>query len=302
MRFHRLDLNRLVALDALLEHCSVSKAAVCLHISQPAMSGALAALRDHFGDPLLLSAGRRMRRTSFAESLVLPVRDLLLQMQAIASRRPGQAAGDITRSMSVAGSDVAGVLLLPALLRMARREAPGLRFEILPASPRSNQELERGDIDLLIGPDPILAASHPREILFVSPYACIVWRDAPYTEDNFDIAAFSQAEHVSLHDGYSRSIIDDAVFQACGRRPMTVASLTAFTLFPHFVMDTERVATLPRQMAEKIALQQAVRVLACPVAVEPLRYCVQWHARQEADVAIRWARDALRRLSLAEML
>jgi LysR family nod box-dependent transcriptional activator len=78
---HLFDLNLLVALDALLRECNVTQAGNRLNLSQPAMSGALARLRSHFKDDLLVSVGRRMVRTPLGDELVQPVRDLLLQVR-----------------------------------------------------------------------------------------------------------------------------------------------------------------------------------------------------------------------------
>jgi LysR family nod box-dependent transcriptional activator len=78
MRFERLDLNLLVALDALIEDRNVSMAARRLYLSQPALTGALNRLRDFFGDDLLIPSGRQMMLTPKAEELRGPVREALM--------------------------------------------------------------------------------------------------------------------------------------------------------------------------------------------------------------------------------
>ena len=75
MDFGGLDLNLLVALDALFAARSVSRAGERLHLSQSATSGALARLREAFHDPLLVQVGRKMTLTPLAEGLIEPVRD-----------------------------------------------------------------------------------------------------------------------------------------------------------------------------------------------------------------------------------
>ena len=84
--FSGLDLNLLVALDALLAEKSVSRAGARLHLSQSATSGALARLREAFHDTLLVQVGRNMTLTPLAEGLVVPVRN--------SSRKPRQPAFD----------------------------------------------------------------------------------------------------------------------------------------------------------------------------------------------------------------
>src|SRR5579864_1974939 len=89
MDFSGLDLNLLVALDALFAEKSVSRAGERLHLSQSATSGALSRLREAFHDPLLVQVGRRMTLTPVAERLIEPVRLFLMQAEAILNNSPG---------------------------------------------------------------------------------------------------------------------------------------------------------------------------------------------------------------------
>ena len=98
MHFEQLDLNLLVALDALLTERNVTRAAERVFIAQPAMSRALARLRRQFDDPLLIRVGRELRLTPVAQALIEPVRDALLQVQAALGTRP---AFDPARSQRV---------------------------------------------------------------------------------------------------------------------------------------------------------------------------------------------------------
>src|SRR5688572_14126405 len=82
MQLNRFDLNLLIALDALLHEKNVTRAAERVFVSQPAMSAALQKLRDYFDDPLLVRVGRDMELTPRGLSLVEPVREALLRIQA----------------------------------------------------------------------------------------------------------------------------------------------------------------------------------------------------------------------------
>ena len=92
MRFHGLDLNLLVALDALLTHQNVTRAAEQLNLSQSALSGALARLREHFDDELVVPIGRRMEPTPLARTLAEPLHDILLKTKSLVIRRRRTAA------------------------------------------------------------------------------------------------------------------------------------------------------------------------------------------------------------------
>ena len=88
MRFNKLDLNLLVALDAMLAERSISKAAERLHLSQSAMSNALARLRDYFDDELLVQVGRKLELTPRAETLKESVRDVLVRVDSAILAQP----------------------------------------------------------------------------------------------------------------------------------------------------------------------------------------------------------------------
>jgi len=88
MQFHRFDLNLLIALDTLLREKNITRAAEKVFVSQPAMSAALHRLRDYFGDPLLVRVGRDMELSPRGQSLIEPVREALLLIQATLGSQP----------------------------------------------------------------------------------------------------------------------------------------------------------------------------------------------------------------------
>lgn len=291
MRLNRLDLNQLVALDALLSECNVSRAAERVNLSQPAMSATLARLRDYFGDPLLRQVGRRMQPTAFAEELFASVRDVLLQAQAITQRRPEEDPARIERNITIVASDyVTTVLLAPALARAAR-EAPGIRFEVRPVVGNLAEELDRGDVDLVIAAREGLTASHPSEPLFQESFSCIVCRD------NANVGArLSTRQYLALRHAatvWARGqlhTMDQRAVDAAGLQRVVDVWLPAFTMLPAFVVGTERVATLQSTLARQLAAQWPVRVLACPIAIPDVLGDMQWHRYQDGDAALRWFR------------
>ena len=129
MRYHKLDLNLLTALKALLTEKNVTRAGEAVHITQPAMSGVLARLREYFGDPLIVQVGRKMELTPLAESLVEPLTDALLRIDATITTRPEFNPLTTNRRFSVVASDYSINVLLLEVLRRVHREAPGLSVE-----------------------------------------------------------------------------------------------------------------------------------------------------------------------------
>src|SRR5215469_10428067 len=125
MNLAALDLNLLVALEALLEEAAVGRAANRLALSQPAMSHALNRLRDLLGDPLLVRVGARMQLTTRGEALRYPVKEVLARARDLLVSADFDPASS-TRTFRLFISDYAADLLLPPLLRRLQTEAPGV--------------------------------------------------------------------------------------------------------------------------------------------------------------------------------
>ena len=153
MRFKGLDLNLLVALNTMLEERSVSRAAERLNLSQPAVSAALARLREFFDDELLVPLGRQMMPTSFAESLRPVIVDLLTNAERLIATSSSFDPATSQRCFCIGASDFISIVLLPPLLRRLEREAPSLRIDVIPTGHSLHQQFERGKVDIVIEPE-----------------------------------------------------------------------------------------------------------------------------------------------------
>lgn len=139
MRHRRIDLNLIVALQALLEHRNVTRAALALNVTQSTMSGILGRLRDCFGDQLLVQVGRHMRLTPLAESLTGPAQNVIGQIDALLDTQPDFDPVTARRKIVIATSDYVVAAFLGDLLCAIANEAPGLRFELAPPRDRLGQ-------------------------------------------------------------------------------------------------------------------------------------------------------------------
>src|SRR6185437_4599317 len=158
MHFRNLDLNLLVALDALLLERNITLAGKRVHLSQSAMSGALSRLREYFGDELLTQIGRKMIPTPLGESLAVPVKKVLLEIRATVAAQPTFDPGTANRTFRLMMSDYVSTVLMSTALPVIERLAPHVNIEILSndvASPFD--ELDHAEIDLLIMPQPYLS-------------------------------------------------------------------------------------------------------------------------------------------------
>ena len=184
MQLSHLDLNLLVALDALLTECSITGAGRRVHLTQSAMSGALGRLREFFGDELLTPVGRKMVRTALGERLTEPVRLILLKIKETINLIPTFDPATSHRMFSLMMSDYVSTVLMPTVLRQSQALAPHVKFEILSNDFSHPMEiLERADIDFIIMPSFFLHKSHPSMQLFEDNYVCVAWTENEFVRD-----------------------------------------------------------------------------------------------------------------------
>lgn len=297
MRVNKLDLNQLVLLDAMLATASVSKAAGLVHLSQPAVSAALAKFRAYFGDPLLVPHGRRLTLTPFAHSLVEPVRDLLLQVQALTRRRPEIEPSRIERQITIVGSDYIQNILLAPLFQRAEKEAPGLRFEVRSISGYLSEELDQGDVDLVVSLASGVSDRHPSEIVFRDTFSCLAWTGNTRVNKRLSKAQYLSLGHVAVLLGRGRvPTLDQIAMDELGLERRIEVHIPSFTTMPVYLVGTERIGTLQTHLANALARQWPVRVMPCPIPIAPIITAVQWHRYQSLDPAISWTRGVLREL------
>ena len=175
MDLHLFDLNLLVALDALLRECNVTQAGNRLNLSQPAMSGALARLRSHFQDELLVSVGRRMVRTPLGDELVEPVREILLQVRGTLEARSGFDPATSTRHLDDRGQRLRDRDPDGRRAAAGRCEAPHITFDLRPLGPRAVEALDNAELDFLIAPASADFEAHGSEVLFEDSFTCVAW-------------------------------------------------------------------------------------------------------------------------------
>jgi LysR family transcriptional regulator, nod-box dependent transcriptional activator len=191
MQFHRFDLNLLIALDTLLREKNITRAAEKVFVSQPAMSAALHRLRDYFDDPLLVRVGRDMELSARGQSLVDPVREALLLIQATLGSQPTFTAATTQREFTLILSEEAVPGLLPAILERVSTEAPGIRINIELVSHSVMNRLEYGEADLCLCIDSLRLfdiRAYPDTLRSVRlrpvRWVCAVDRDHPTVGDS----------------------------------------------------------------------------------------------------------------------
>ena len=300
MRFHKLDLNLLVVLDALLQERSVSQAADRVFLSQSATSSALGRLRDYFDDELLVLRGRTMALTPRAEELIEPVRLVLDQIRTTIAVTQPFSPESSDRTLAIMASDyIAEVLLQPALLAF-EEEAPGMTFEISPLGDDIVDELQRGRADLLITIDTAISTEHPSETLYTDDFVVVGWSGNRLLHEAMTKELYESLGHVIVRFGRSRvpSFEEWALkSQSITRRAEVVAP--DFTSVASFLVGSHRIATMHRRLAQRMARAMPLKIMEAPFEIPEIHEAAQWASSSANDPAIAWLVGRLRQIAAA---
>lgn len=299
MRFHGLDLNLLVALDVLLTERNVSRAADKLSLTQSATSSALARLRDHFGDPLLVQQGRKMTPTPRAEELAQSVREILMQVQNRILTRPEFDPRDASRSFVIAASDYMTVTCLADSVREVAAKAPNIRIEIVEPDDEPWEDLNKGRVDLLIMPDFYAHPEHPKDLLFEDRHVCLVWSHTKAFGQSIGVEEYLAARHAIVRIGYGRvSRFDDWFSEQFGdvRRIDVVAP--HFMTLPFLIAGTDRISVTQERLGELFSKFLPVRMFDVPMEAPTVVEVVQWHKLSDNDPALMWVKDVIKNTAI----
>ncbi|MFJ4373582.1 LysR family transcriptional regulator [Pseudomonas japonica] len=294
----RIDLNLLLTLHALLAEQHVSRAALRLHRSQPAVSHALAQLREIFADPLLVRRGGRLQPTARAQALGQPLQEALQQLDALLSS-PGFEPARARRSFRLAMSDYGARVVLPPLMRSLREEAPGIDLVVTQGSREAMLgQLMDGEVDLALGVFPDLAAPLCAETLFEETFACLADRETLPARGGLDLAEWLARPHVlvAVRPGADNEI--DLALTALGVQRRVALALPHWTAATEVIAGTDLLLTVARRSLSRPP--RGLRCFAPPLPIRAFAFQQAWHVRREGDAAHRWLRGQVMRACLLE--
>jgi DNA-binding transcriptional LysR family regulator len=304
MQLQRFDLNLLIALDTLLRERNITRAAEKVFVSQPAMSAALHRLRDYFGDPLLVRVGRDMELSPRGQSLVEPVREALLLIQAALGTQPTFTAATTQREFTLIISEEAVPSLLPAILKRVSAEAPGIRIKFDLVSLASLSLLEYGDADLCLCLDSLRLfelRSYPDTLSKVQlrpvRWICAVARDHPTVGDSITAEQYFSLPHV-----FGRPSGHTASAEELARRILEVEvtvhySVPSLLHLPLVLPGTRLVATMPERIVQMLKGPLQIKTFPLPFVTPPSHEILLWHKRHDSDPAHTWLRNLVIQLA-----
>jgi DNA-binding transcriptional LysR family regulator len=292
MNLASLDLNLLVALDALLLEASVSRAAMRIGLSQPATSHALARLRDVLHDPLLVRVGARMELTPRAEALRGPLAQALDQVRGLFVRDDFDAARS-ERHFRMMMPDLAVELLVPPLMEKITTLAPNLRLDIVPwrGSSIMTAEFAR-TLDLVISIGNAFKGFH-RQLLYQDSDALAVRRGHPVGAKLKRREAFLNARHVAvIIRGQNADLIDDWLRTKELERRIALV-VPGYIEALHVAARTDLVAFVPRRLIAALTKPLSLATVAPPLDPGVDEQFMFYPTRAQMDPGSIWLRQLM---------
>ncbi len=301
MNLSGFDLNLFKVLDALLREGSTVRAAARVGLSQPAVSAALGRLRHQLGDELFVRRGQGIVATDFARTLERPLREAL---DGIGAMLGGPQDFDPARSdaiFKISGIDFFAEMLMPDLARAISAQAPAMRLQLVDLVPDAYVEmLDQHRVDIALLPSLDLPGWVDQQPLFHSSFVMIARRDHPRIARaglapgaTIPADLFCDLGHVLCSPDGKLKAMGDAALAAIGRERRVVMSLPFFSGVTRVVAETDLVALIPRQLAERLAPRVGLTIYRAPMPMNAPVIVMIWHRRARSNPAHRWFRQMI---------
>jgi DNA-binding transcriptional LysR family regulator len=295
----KIDLNLLVALDALLDERSVTRAAEQLGYTQSTVSGLLSRLRDLFGDPLFIRVQRGLLPTPRALALATPLKQLIEDSRRLVLREQFDPATAET-TFTISSNDYMQLALLKPFVRALRSDARQLRLAIVPPMVEAlNEALARGQIDLALTIPEFAMPDLRSRLLYHEKYVVVVRQQHPLARKRtLTTKRFCEYDHiiVSPTGGSFHGPTDRALAQLGLTRNVRY-SVPSFLAVPELLQTDDLVALVPQRLLRETTAQLAV--LKPPIEVPGFDVIAVWHPRVDKDASHQWLRTRLSQIAKA---
>jgi DNA-binding transcriptional LysR family regulator len=287
----RYDLNLLPVFLALMEERNVTRAAERLGITQPALSNALARLRDTLRDPLFIRERYGMQPTQKAVELAPGIAAALSQVDALVLGQQQFDPAKAQRLFTLAPNSYVEFVLMPTIVARLRERAPGIRLRLTPyGTDLAETGVISGETAMVLGrvvePPGNLVVQH----LMDDGLACVVRAGHPVVKKRLSKTQYEQLKHVNvLPPGKLRAGLFQAL-QRQGLRREVAVSVTHFLSVPELIVATDYCATLPILICRHLARDPRLKVLPAPVDLGTFPLEMGWHVRYRDDPAHQWLR------------
>jgi len=293
---HGIDLNLLVAFDALMAERSVTRAGARVGRTQPAMSAALARLRALLRDELFVRSPAGLQPTPRALDLAEPLgrafADIQSTLDFVQAFEPRSSAASFTLGLSEHPTYV----VLPRLVEHLREVAPAVTLRVRSFTARDDAVamLDAGTIDVAVGVPPANPAGRIlTHRLFDERFVCILRPGHPSADAPLTLPAFLALSHVLVSPEDERYGHVDAALARLGRKRRLALTLPQMYAVPALVARSDMIATLLEGVVHASGYGEQLSVRSPPLDLDPIPFVLSWHRRNDVHPAQRWLRNTI---------
>ena len=290
MNLNKVDLNLFIVFDAIYTEANLTRAGQIVGITQPAVSNALARLRETFNDPLFVRTAQGMVPTPMAQNIIGPVRNALqllrVSVQESRTFNPLQA----NKTFRISMTDLTEAVVLPPLFQRLRRLAPNVKIESMLAKRReTTKELAAGRLDFAMDA-PLNTDPQVRHVkLLEDRYVCAMRRRHPLAKDKLSVEEYLSLSHIHISSRRSGLGMVDLALGKMGQQRKIALRSQHYMMATQVIQQTDMAVTVPERFARRHDLFQ----VPLPVDIPPLETHIYWHESTDQDPANRWMREQM---------
>ncbi len=290
MNLNKVDLNLFIVFDAIYTEANLTRAGQIVGITQPAVSNALARLRETFNDPLFVRTAQGMVPTPMAQNIIGPVRNALqllrVSVQESRTFNPLQA----NKTFRIRMTDLTEAVVLPPLFQRLRRLAPNVKIESMLAKRReTTKELAAGRLDFAMDA-PLNTDPQVRHVkLLEDRYVCAMRRGHPLAKDKLSVEEYLSLSHIHISSRRSGLGMIDLALGKMGQQRKIALRSQHYMMATQVIQHTDMAVTVPERFARRHDLHQ----VPLPVDIPPLETHIYWHESTDQDPANRWMREQM---------
>ena len=300
MDLYGIDLNLLVAFDALIAERSVTKAGKRIGRTQPAMSAALSRLRALFDDQLFVRGKDGLQPTPRAVELAEPLGRALAEIGRTLGYAQSFKPAETQVTFNIAMQEHAAHKLLERLVGYIQRRAPAARLNVRAFTARDEaiRLLDTGEMDVAVGVPPSSAPGRIfTERLFEEPFVCVVRKGHPTAGPSINRKTFLALDHLLISPEGDRFGHTDTLLAQYGLKRSLALTLSQMYLAPQIIARSDLIAILMLGVVEVSGWTDRLTIMEPPFALEPCAYVMSWHRRNDEYPAQRWLRACVRSVS-----
>jgi DNA-binding transcriptional LysR family regulator len=293
--YPELSLRELRVLDTLLALRSITRTAQAMETTQPAVSKMLRRLRAQFSDPLFVRNGQAMQPTARALDIADRLRVLLTAADGLRAEAAGFDPASSARLFSLLLTDVGMIMFLPPLIARLAAIAPGVSVRAVPLDARQFEpRLESGGADLAFGAFPTAARHLRRQRLYSDGYSSVLRKRHPRAAKSLSRSGFLAERHILVtgsETGHAAHRTAHRVLSSAIAPAHVMLRVPSFIAGAIVAAETDGVATLPTNLAQRLAGPLGLVAFEPPIALPRIEIAQFWHERYHRDAGHKWLRN-----------